>query len=433
MGWCRSIKWSALLLFFLVAGLYATGQAQEMVEARRNAPEILRCTPASVTPGTAIDIQGFRLGWPEAKDLRVHFVQGETQFAVRPTGGGWQAANLEGLQHLKINVPPGVAPGSCQIYVEAGGLASEPITIDIAWMAPPPVISQLSPRWAQPGEVIWINGMGFGVSDEVELVDARGQEHRYSAGATSSGMTVAFTLPTDLPDGEATLWVVEKRSGNEQRSNPIAFSISSGPVPLDLWANWLNPVAAGQWLDLVATSVKPLENIDKAEILFTQQQKKLMVPIVGKSYPRVQVPTQLSPGEVNISTRTWRNGRPSVWSEPVSYQLLANPSAPLVMSIEVASLPEPIYLNATATNQLNLRAGDILTLRGRYPVADADRLRLIMTANSTERIKLKPQALDPGGIRIEIPKEMKSGIWELSIRNLESNTTSKLPINLNIE
>ncbi|MEW6732086.1 MAG: hypothetical protein AB1489_12230 [Acidobacteriota bacterium] len=427
-----SARWISILFLVLLAGLYVTSQAQEMVASRERLPEIVGTTPTAATPGTEMELTGYRLGWPNIANVRVLFLQNGLEYPVRPTGGGWEAADLlRGRQHMKVLVPDGVQPGPCEILLETNGEGSAAITIEIQPVIEPAQVTGLEPRWAQPGEVIWIRGVGFGIYDEIELIDGQGEVRRFPCNSSSSATAAAFTLPNNLPDGEASLYVVERRSGNEQRSGKLSLMISNGPVPLDVWGSWLTPVAPGQWLDLVITSLKPLERAERAEVAFEQNGKRFIVPIVNYNYPRVHVPSKLTAGEATLATRTWRAGKASPWSEPVSYKLLAQPVPPLVMSLEVVPLAEPIYLGPSAPEMLVVMAGEELILRGKFPVASVTNLSIVLQGKERS-FPLTPSVLDPNAMKIQLPAELSPGDWRLNIAG-EDGKGSPLPIKLHVE
>lgn len=427
-----SLKWTLILFLLLVSGLYITGEAQEMVAARLHTPELVRCIPDKATAGTELELQGYRLGWPDLKQVQVTFLQGGLQYWARPVGGGWQAANLtEGLQNMKLAVPDGLEPGVCQIIIEVNGLSSPPVEIEIGSTINPPILTDLSPHWAQPSENIWLTGTGFGIADKIEITDAKGQVYHLESDSTSSGMKASFTLPANIANGEALVRVMEQRSGGAQPSNPVSVIINNGPVPLELWPNWLPEVAPGQWLDLVVSSLKPLEKADYAEVNFIQDGEDHLVAIKGADYPRVKVPVQLSAGDLILKTRTWQKGHASIWSDPITYKIAAHPASPEIMSLEVSNINEPIYLGPSAPNTLSLYAQETLILRGRFPVEDIDDLQVVLK-NGKRTLPCHLSAIDPISLKVSLPAEVTKGQWQLLVRDKEDSTIYKLPIKLQI-
>jgi hypothetical protein len=312
----------------------------------RKAPEVTHCVPDTASAGTVLDLQGYRLGavGNYAGGAKVHFVQGKASRVATPSGSqGFTNDAQNGFQHLDVNVPEGLALGPCQVTVEVEGQQSAPLEIEItAWR--PPEITSILPPWAQPGERISLEGSGFHVSDDIVLTVAQGRRRQFEPGhaAGHSGQI----LPADLAEGEATLWIINRHNPDDQPSRSITLQVSRRPTPLEVWPEMLTPVAPGQWLNLVVTSLKPLEGAERAEVAF-QQNRQIISPIVDYEYPRVEVPRNLSPGKVGLLTRAWRNGKSSPWSPAVSYQLLAQPAAPQIEVIEIG-LPDNasfIYLS----------------------------------------------------------------------------------------
>ena len=428
-----SKRWVTILFLVFLAGLYVTGKAQEMAATQEKTPQLLRIIPNQGTPGTELEIEGYRLGWPVIKDVEVVFYQNGIQHTTYPIGGGWQARDLSnGLQQMKITVPNTISPGECVVVIKNNGLTSTSLSFHIDRTINPPTIIEANLNWASPGQVVWITGTGFAVSDEVEITDASGQSFFTETGSSSSGVKTAFTLPKEIADGTALIRVIERRSGNRQASNPISLKISRGPIPLELLSNFLPTVAPNQWLDLVAANLKPLEIADHAEALFQQNGQEITVPIYGKTYPRVHIPSILQPGNVSISTRTWQKNSPSVWSEPITYTLAAKASPPTVMSVEIVGWNEPIYLGPSAPETLAVKSEDSLILRGRFPLANAENLRLVLK-NSTSSFTLTPISLDPGTIKVKLPNNLTLGNWQLTLKSIESKVSSRLAIYLQVQ
>jgi len=268
----------------------------------------------------------------------VLFVQGTAEYVTAPTGSGYVMANLKrGFHELNVIVPEQLQPGPCQVFVEVNGSRSVPLTIQINTPATAPVISDFKPRLPRAGETVWIEGTGLSDSDDIVLTDAQGQAHDLEGGQTSDAGTLAFTLPKDLPAGEATIRVIERRSGGNLSSNSLSLMIVHGPTPLDLYSDWLMPVAPGQWLDLVVGSMEPLKSAERVDVMFQQKEQIVIVPTKGPSENdlRARVPESLAPGSVKIQTRTIVSGEASPWSDPVDYQLLDKRAAAKIYSLEI--------------------------------------------------------------------------------------------------
>jgi len=331
---------SGLVLFVTLLYLLVSVRAQQLGSPPHDGPQLITVMPRVAAPDTRIEIQGYRLGANLEKGVRVIFVQGTAQYSVTPHGSGQdEIANVEGgRQTQNVVVPDKLQPGPCKVIIEVEAQRSAPFDLQISVAATAPVLAGVRPHLPQPGEMLWIEGTGFSNSDDFELTDALGRAHHFVSGGTSNANTAAFALPKNFPDGATRLRAIEHRSGSNQVSNTIEFSVVDGAAPLEVWADWLMPVAPGQWLDLVVTSAKPLKRAELVEVSFRQNDKLLIVPLEKPESLRVQVPPTLSPGSVDLQTRTWVEGEASAWSPPVTFRLLDKPAAAKVYSLEIRAV-----------------------------------------------------------------------------------------------
>ncbi len=330
---------SSFLLFATLLYILVPVRAQQPVWMPREAPRLIGITPRAAAPNTRIRIQGYRLGANLEKGVRVIFLQGTAEYAVAPHGGEHEAANVEvGIQAQAVVVPAALQPGPCRVIVEVEAQRSEPFDLQITVVANAPVLTGVRPNLPQPGEMLWIEGTGFSDSDDFELTDVLGHAHHFVSGGTSNANTAAFALPKNFPGGPAHLRAIEHRSGSNQVSNTLEFSVVNKAAPLDVWADCLMPVSPGQWLDLVVTSAKPLERAELVEVSFRQNDTLLIVALEKPETLRVQVPSTLSPGAVDIQTRTWVAGEASAWSSLVTFCLLDKPAAAKVYSLEIRAV-----------------------------------------------------------------------------------------------
>lgn len=370
----------ALMLCVMLLCSSAPVHSQHPGSSPREAPQLTRITPEAAAPSTRIKLEGFRLGANLDEGVRVIFVQGTAEYSAPAQGGGFENADLErGPQALGVVVPDDLQPGSSGVIVEVEGRRSASLALKINVAATPPVLSGFRPLLPQPGETIWIDGTGFSESDDFELIDASGKTHHVGNGqGTSDADVAAFTLPSDLPGGETTLRAIEHRSGSSQVSNTLSFSVVSGPAPLDVWSDWLMPVAPGQWLDLVVTSEMPIKDAKRVEVAFRQKNQLLILPMEDPKKLRVQVPSALFPGSVEIQTRTWVAGEASAWSSPIDFRLLDKPAASKVHSLEI----RPVRAEAAFK-----QADRIVAISA---VADAD----------YPRVRVPTDKLSPGMVQV---------------------------------
>jgi hypothetical protein len=424
-----------IVVFFLLLCAIGFVRGQDNKDSSE-APQITRCTPGSASVGTVLDIEGYRLGALSLEKVRAHFIQGKSDYIATLCGSEGENVNDEQgqLQHLEANVPEGLILGLCQVIVEVDGRRSVPITIEITpWK--PPEITAISPPWAQPGEHVSFDGSGFHITDDIVLIDARGRKHQFEPGgaATYSGQKI----PDDLPEGEATLYIVNRDNPGDPPSRSFKLQVSHGPVPLDIWPAELMPVAPGQWLDLIVTTLKPLERAERAEVAFQQSGQLIISPVVNHASPRVQVPRRLRSGEVTLLTRTWQGSKASSWSEPVLYQLTRQPVTSSVEVIEIESPDKSTYVylgdGPDRPQKFKIRPGGAMKLQGTFPVASVDRLQVILERFG-RTLTLKPIALEsPGIMKIVLPDDLPPGDWQISVLSLDDDVTARLPIAMHIE
>ena len=324
-----------LCLMLLCSG--ASVNAQHPGPTAREVPKLTRISPEAAAPHTQIKLEGSSLGANLDEGVQVIFVQGSVEYKASAHGRGYEGADVEhGLQNLGVVVPDDLQPGSCGVIVEVNGQRSASLALKINVAATPPVLSSLRPLLPQPGDMLWIYGTGVSESDVFELTDALGKMHHVRNGGGTYGAAVAaFTLPSDLPGGETKLRAIEHRSGSNQVSNTLTFSVVRGPAPLDVLGDELIPVAPGQWLDFVVTSETPIKDAERVEVAFRQKNQLLILPLEDPKKLRVQVPSTLLPGSVEIQTRTWVAGESSPWSSPVDFRLLDKPAASKVYSLAI--------------------------------------------------------------------------------------------------
>jgi hypothetical protein len=324
-----------LCVMFLCSG--APVHSQHPGSSQLEAPHLTRITPEAAAASTHIKIEGLRLGANLDESVQVIFVQGTAEYSARPNGGEYDTADLErDPQALNVVVPDDLQPGPSEVIVEVLGQRSASLGLRISVPATAPMLSGLRPLLPQPGATIWIDGTGFSASDVFELTDALGKPHHIVNGdGTSDADVAAFMLPKDFPGGETTLRAIEHRSGSNQVSNTLSFTVVRGPAPLDVLSDWLMPVAPGQWLDFMVTSEMPIKDAERVEVAFRQKSQLLILPLDDPRKLRVQVPAALSPGNVEIQTRTWVTGEASPWSSPVDFRLLEKPAAAKVYSLEI--------------------------------------------------------------------------------------------------
>jgi hypothetical protein len=417
---------------------FGVDQGQE-ISTDRKAPEIKGFTPGAPSMGTVLDIHGLRLGTDDdfPGKIKVHFIQGGFHRITSPTAKTTEVNNKHTpIEHLDASVPEDLMPGSCQMIVEVNGIRSDPVTIELnEWKSPE--ITSFHPPFAQPGESIYFEGTGFHSSDVIELIDALGNKHRLERSHDPRARVFAFNVPQDLPDGEARLWIANRRSPASQRTDSYKLLVSRDPIPVDIRADFLMQVAPGQWIDLEVTSLNPLASADRAEVAFKRGQQVIIAPIIDHENPRVRVPPELLPGEVYLQSRTWRDEKASSWSEPALYYLLAKPTAPAIYFIQTGPPENPTYIHLDdgpdRPRTFAVKPGDSVILNGMFAVASVARLQVVIEGYGNSW-PIAPVALStPTSMKFEAPRWIQKGEWRLTVRSLEDDTYTRLPITMLVE
>lgn len=314
----RGRLFSSVRFYLLLSSLISCSSAA----AQTAGPIIERCTPTRGAAKSVLEVTGYRLGAEDMAKVKVYFTRGHLRLSTWVSGTSSTANNLQGgPQTLEVLVPEKITPGAWQMSIEVRGQKTAPVPIEITeWT--PPQLERLSLTRAHHGEIITIYGSNFHIDDELELTDAHGRASRFAVGADH--YSTAFTVPADLPEGELTVRVGLTVDGVDSFSQPLKLTVTSAPLPLELWGDSMDPVAPGQWADLVFNSTKTLEQSGRTEVEFRQGEQLVIAPTQqpDAARVRVRVPVALAPGAVELRTRTWRDGVASEWSEPQAYRLL---------------------------------------------------------------------------------------------------------------
>ena len=400
---------------------------------RKNAgPVVEAVAPKTASIDTLIYLSGYHLYPGESNKTKVFFIQNGVELPVRSAGGSSITNDLHNGPHtLCVIVPEGVVPGQAQIVVEFEGRRSVPATISITeWKLP--VIKRLNPTRGAPGSIVEIECEGFHLTDELEITDAEGKPIRFGGGGSSNG--TAFGIPEDTPLGVITIRIGNRKYGKGQFTEPVTFTITNEPLPVELWPSEMKSVAPGQWLDLQVLNAEPLKQSERTEVAFKQAGRTIIVATPKPFNPRVAVPSALSAGEVQMQVRTWRDGRPSPWSELADFELASKPLAPLIDSIRLvkgswAALLPP---GPDRVTSFTVSPGDDVVLHGLWPVADASKLK-VMLVRPGEAIPLTATNFDEkanwfGDVQVRLPESLEVGDWRMIVSSEADGTQNELPI-----
>jgi len=160
-----------------------------------------------------------------------------------------------------------------------------------------------------------------------------------------------------------------------------------------------------------STRARHDDSSELTEIAFKQAGRTIIVATSKSFRTHVAVPSALSAGEVQLQLRTWRDGRPSQWSEPATFELAEKPVAPWIDSIRLtkgswaALTPGP-----DRKTSFTVSAGDEVVLNGLWPVADASKLKVsfvspgkVITITATEFDEKANWFAD---IRVRLPESL---------------------------
>jgi hypothetical protein len=321
----------AVILILIAMKGMAFGQVKTKAKTPR--PRITDVSPRKVSPAVYLSIEGHWLNAGDDSEPLIMFVQASVEHKAGPYSVGTLNADPDGLQYLTAVVPDQLVSGPCHLVVEVKGKRSEPFSIEITSIITPPVLTAFRPRWVQPGESTSIYGTGFSGSDTFEITDAVGHIHQIEGSkyADSAG----FPVPNSLPDGPASVRMVEHRSRGNQRSNSLSFIVSHGPVPLQISLDSPHPLAPGQILLVWPFSSKPLEQATGVELTLKQGGLSHSIFLRNLKNLRFQIPSEITPGKIEVQNRTWRGTVASEWSEPVSYKVSDRPAPPWVHNIQI--------------------------------------------------------------------------------------------------
>jgi hypothetical protein len=420
----------------IVPGLLAcTLLAVTPVASQNQGPFVKEASPRSGSINSVITLSGLRLGPDELESAKAIFIQNGIEMPAR-TRGGSSITNdrLSGPQTLEVIVPEEVVPGLAQIVAERNGLRSAPVTITITeWTLP--VITQITPASGPPGTFVNVACENFHIYDEVELTDGDGRIVKsFESGGSAHG--TGFTIPKDFAEGVLRIRIGNRKYGRNQFTPPVEFVVTNEALPLELAPGWIKPVAPSQWIELQAVSLAPLKHSERTEVSFKQAVWEIIVNAPRPLRPRVEVPAGLSPREVQLKVRTWRNGSPSAWSTPVTLQLAEKPLPPYVQALRL----EPgtwvqLWPGPDRATKFTAAPGDLIVMNGIYPVAGADKLKVLLVRSGEvvewDVTELNEKADWFSEVTARLPPDIGSGNWQMIVRATDG-TEHLVPIPIRI-
>ena len=412
-------------------------QAQERTQIvgdsnRRNTgPVVDAWEPKTASINSIIYLSGYRLYPGEGNKSKVFFIQNGVELPVPDALGSSRINNQQnGPQTLFVIVPEGVVPGQAQIVVESAGHRSAPVTIAITeWKLP--IIQSVNPSRGAPGTFVELECEGFHVNDEIELTDDKGKPMSNIVGNSAGGGTT-IRIPEDAAEGVISIRIGNRKYGKGQFTEPVTFTVTNEPLPAELLTSDMQSVAPGQWLDLQISNLEPIKRSELTEIAFKQAARTIIVATIKPFKTHVAVPSVLSAGEVLLQLRTWRDGRPSEWSEPASFKLADKPVAPMIDSIKANGSWAALEPGPDRKKSFTVSPGDVVILDGLWPVADASKLKVslvrsgsVITMTATEVDEKQNRFAD---VQVRLPESLEVGEWSMIVSSEVDGSQSELPI-----
>ena len=424
------------LAFLLLLGTTLICSTDFIANAQRDGPEVSDCEPKTGSIDSVLELQGYRLHPSDPERAKAYFLQNGKKYPAR-TGGGSSITNDEfhGPQTLEVIVPEEVVPGPCEIVVESNGIRSVPVKVTIVeWTLP--LVTRITPASGSPGTFVDIECTGFHINDEIELTDTQGKLTTFESGGSTHG--TGFAIPKDAAEGVMTIRLGNRKYGNNKYTEPFKLLVTNDPLPLELSAESTTPVAPGQWIDLQAASLEPLKRSELTQVAFKQGGRSMIVAAPKPQRPHVSVPLALSPGQVQVEVRTWREGRASAWSAPVHLQLTQQPMPPSIGAIRLEKGNwVQLWPGPDRASSFQASPGDSIVLNGAFPVADASRLRVVLTGPDGS-ISLVPNELDENSnwfnaICVKLPEALAKGDWRMTIASADDGSSVEVPIIIRLD
>lgn len=420
--------WTRALI--VISFLAVSVQAQD-VNNKNSAPVVENWSPRTASVGTVIYLTGYRLGPDQGDKAKAFVIQKGIEHPARTAGGWWTTNNQNNLpQTMGVIIPDEVGPGSAQVIVELEGRRSAPVAITVTeWKLP--TVKTLSPSRGAPGTFVRIEGEGFLFENEIELTDDKGTSTTFNSSGSPDGTT--FRIPTNAAEGVITVRVGNQQYGKGQYTQPLTFTVTNEPLPVELLASDSIAVAPGQWLDLQVSNAEPLNRSELTELAFKQAGRTVIVSAPKPFRSHFPVPAALTPGEVELQLRTWRDGRPSQWSEPAKLELADKPVAPLIDSIRSDQETwQSLHPGPDRKTDFTVEAGDEVVMNGLWPVADVTKLKVTLVS-AGEVITMSATEVDGkrdwfADIKVRLPLSLRVGDWRMIVSSETDGTQTELPI-----
>ena len=382
--------------------------------------------PAAAAPGSIVQVFGVWLRFePHERSAKILFTQGRIELDAEITASGVQVDDRipGGLQYNEVVVPRATTAGTWTIVIDNNGRRSLPATFTVtggrtsggAVPSTPDgaVLARVQEPRAHPSQLVTVfTSSPPRIDDQLVFTDGRGRQWRPNANFSSNSLY--FDVPEEAGDGDATLRIARTEGGVERLLAPLAFFVTSGPLPLsDRALEGLLPVAPGQWTRIWSEHEVELGRSDRVEIEFRQAAAVFVEPVPAASDARVRVPPGLTPGSVMLRSRTWIGQQASTWSAATPYTVRADALPPDVFALENRGQRGALAHPTAVPVAIRATPGDVLTLHGFFPVADPADLRVQLRRGS-QIVDVRPTTGGWDDIAVELPL-LEAGSWRLAI------------------
>ena len=193
-------------------------------------PRIVAPRSCFAAPNAFLRVSGYDFETQDRRSLRAVFLQGTRN--APPKSEAWGSIRV-------VAIPPTTrSTFGCLLdsrsrplglVIEANGVRSDPIPVEIRAVSDF-VLGGMSPTRPHPSQLVRVTTRPFNqVVEYVRLTDSQGRQWQLRTGGSSAG--VGFRLPDDIADGEASVQAGRTEYGVERLSEPLRFSITSGPLP----------------------------------------------------------------------------------------------------------------------------------------------------------------------------------------------------------
>lgn len=310
-----------------------------------------------------------------------------------------------------------------------------------------PVVYECWPHSGSINSVIELKGLRLGLG-ESETAEAFVIQNGIEIPARSSG---GSSIPNDRQNGQQTLEIILPEEVVPGPAQIVAerYGLRSAPVTITI-TEWTPPVIKR----LTPTTGPPgtfvsveCDNFHISDVIELTDGEGHIVKsytsggdLEGTSFV---VPDDFPDGVLRLRignrqrgknqfTRTWRNGRSSPWSTPVTLKLLDKPLPPYVQALRlektswVSMIPGP-----DRAKKFNATPGVLIVMNGRYSVAGPDKLKVLLV-KAGEVVELPVTEVNEKAdrfneISVRLPADIGNGSWEMILR-ASDGTEHHIPI-----